>query len=172
LNNATEGAIIFTSIFWRVIITKTARKITLILTIIAEIICCFGLNLLGGYAFIINGYEKCGYALFISTALLAAALIFAAFRKVIVPFLLNAAGSACYIYTLSILGAIPNTKIPKESTEALMAYHYPTIAVTVLLALIVFFNFMDSDAVQRRNEKRKAKKAAKERALADHEKII
>lgn len=151
---------------------KKAGKITLILAIVAEVICCFGLNLMGGYAFIINGYEKCGYALFASTVLLAAALVVATFKKVVIPLLLNIGGSLCYIYTIAVLAAIPNTKIPKESTEALMAKHFPTIIVTVLLVLLVFFNFMDEDAVRRRREKRNAAKAAENRRLDEHEKII
>lgn len=151
---------------------KIARKITLILTIAAEVICCLGLNLMGGYAFVINGYEKCGYALFASTALLAAALIAAALKKVVIPLLLDIGGSLCYIYTIAVLSAIPNTKIPKESTEALMAKHFPTVIVTVLLVLLVFFNFMDEDAVCRREEKRKAAKNAENRSLEENEKII
>lgn len=154
------------------IYTKTARNVTLVLTIAAAVICCVVLNLLGGYAFVINGYEKCGYALFASSALLVCAVVFAAFRKVIIPILLNIAGSAFYIYTLAVIGAIPNTKIPKENTEALMAKHYPTIAVTVLIVLLVFFNFMNDEAVKKRAEKRKAKKLAAERQLNEDEKIV
>ncbi|MGN0587571.1 MAG: hypothetical protein ACI4JF_09820, partial [Oscillospiraceae bacterium] len=120
---------------------KTARNVTLVLTIAAAVICCLGLNLMGGSAFIANGYEKCGYALFISSALLTAATVLGGFKKVILPVILDIFGSAGYIYTLSVLNAIPNTKIPKESTETLMAYHYPTIIVTVLIILLAFFNF-------------------------------
>lgn len=154
------------------IFTKTAHKATLVLAIIAEIICCLGLNTMGAYAFINYGYEKCGYALIISTVLLVTALIFAILKKAIIPLLFNIFGSAGYIYTLSVLSAIPNTKIPKENTERLMANHYPTIAVTVLLVLLVFFNFFSKEAIEKREQKRLKKYQELNRSLTDDEKII
>ncbi|MGN1135452.1 MAG: hypothetical protein ACI4SF_04465 [Oscillospiraceae bacterium] len=131
-----------------------------------------GLNTLGGAAFIMNGYDNCGIALFISTVLLIAALVFIAFKKSLVPLILTIVGSGFYIYTLAVIEAIPNTKIPKEYTEALSAKHFPTIAVTVLLILLVIFNFFSEEAVQKRIEKRNSKKAEKERSLNDDEKIL
>lgn len=130
------------------------------------------LNTLGGAAFIMNGYDKCGIALFASTVLLVAALVFIKFKKSIIPLILTIFGSACYIYTLAVIEAIPNTKIPKEYTEALLAKHFPTIAVTVLLILLIIFNFFSEEAVQKRLEKRNLRKAERERSLNDDEKIL
>ena len=138
-----------------VIFTKTARTITLVLASIAEVICCLGLNSMGAYAFISNGYEKCGYALILSTIFLLTALISAILKKVLIPFILNILGSGGYIYALAILSAIPNTKIPTESIERLMANHYPTAFVTVFLIVIIFFNYFSKEAVEKRAEKRK-----------------
>lgn len=154
------------------VFTKKISKITFILAIIAEVICCLVLNTLGGAAFIMNGYEKCGIALFASTVLLIAALVFIKFKKSLVPLILTILGSACYIYTLAVIEAIPNTKIPKEYTEALSAKHFPTIAVTVLLILLIIFNFFSEESVQKRYEKRMKRKAEKERSLNDDEKIL
>lgn len=154
------------------VFTKKISKITFILAVIAEVICCLVLNTLGGAAFIMNGYEKCGIALFASTVLLIAALVFIKFKKSLVPLILTIFGSACYIYTLAVIEAIPNTKIPKEYTEALSAKHFPTIAVTVLLILLIIFNFFSEEAVQKRFEKRNLRKAEKERSLNDDEKIL
>lgn len=151
---------------------KTARIVTLVLTIAATAVCCLGLNLMGGFAFIANGYDKCGYALFISSVLLSAAVILGGFKKVILPVILDIFGSAGYIYTISILNAIPNTKIPKASTEALMANHYPTIIVTVLIILLALFNFMQEDAVEKRRKAKEAKIAAENRSLDDNERIL
>lgn len=159
-------------LFNGVIITKIARNVTLVLTIAATVISCLGLNLMGGYAFLINGYENCGYALFISSVILIAAVIIAAFKKVIIPLLLNIVGSAFYIYSLTFLAAIPNTKIPSENIEKLMSHHYPTIAVTVLLALLIFFNFMTDEAVKKRHNTKMLKKSTLERELSDDEKIM
>lgn len=131
-----------------------------------------GLNTLGGAAFIMNGYDKCGIALFISTVLLVAALVFIAFKKSLVPLILTIVGSGFYIYTLAVIEAIPNTKIPKEYTEALSAKHFPTVAVTVLLIMLVIFNFFSEEAVQKRIEKRNSKKAEQDRSLNDDEKIL
>lgn len=142
------------------------------MAIIAEVICCLVLNTLGGAAFIMNGYDKCGIALFASTVLLIAALVFIKFRKTLVPLILTVFGSACYIYTLAVIEAIPNTKIPKEYTEALSAKHFPTIAVTVLLILLIIFNFFSEEAVQKRLEKKNMRKAERERSLNDDEKIL
>lgn len=155
-----------------VILTKTARIAVIVLTVAAEVIACLGLNCMGAYAFITNGYEKCGYALLISTALLVIALLFAIFKKSLIPLLLNIFGSAGYIYTISVLASIPHTKIPKESTERLMANHYPTIAVTVLLAVLVFLNFFSKEAIEKRKQKRDKKLAELNRDLRDEEKII
>ncbi|MCI5945804.1 MAG: hypothetical protein MRZ39_02720 [Oscillospiraceae bacterium] len=130
------------------------------------------LNTLGGAAFIMNGYDKCGIALFASTVLLVAALVFIKFKKSLIPLILTIFGSACYIYTLAVIEAIPNTKIPKEYTEALLAKHFPTIAVTVLLILLIIFNFFSEEAVQKRLEKRNLRKAERERSLNDDEKIL
>ena len=127
---------------------------------------------MGGFAFIANGYEKCGYALFISSALLSAAVILGGLKRVIFPVILDIFGSAGYIYTLSVLNAIPNTKIPKASTEALMANHYPTIIVTVLIILLAVFNFMQEDAVEKRRKAKAAKTAAENRSLNDNERIL
>lgn len=135
-------------------------------------VCCLVLNTLGGAAFIMNGYDKCGIALFASTVLLVAALVFIKFKKSLIPLILTILGSACYIYTLAVIEAIPNTKIPKEYTEALSAKHFPTIAVTVLLILLIIFNFFSEEAVQKRLEKRNARKAERERSLNDDEKIL
>lgn len=151
---------------------KTARNVTVVLTIAAAVVCCLGLNLMGGSAFIANGYEKCGYALFISTALLSAAVILGCLKRVILPVILDIFGSAGYIYTLSVLSAIPNTKIPRTSVETLMAHHYPTVIVTVLIILLAFFNFMQADAAEKRRKAREAKNAEKNRALKDNERIL
>ena len=151
---------------------KTARIVTLILTIAAAVICCLGLNLMGGFAFIAQGYDKCGYALFISSALLSAAVILGASKKVLLPVILDIFGSAGYIYTLSVLNAIPNTKIPRTSIETLMANHYPTIIVTVLIILLAVFNFMQEDAVEKRRKAKAAKIAAENRSLNDNERIL
>lgn len=152
--------------------TKKISKITFILAVAAEVICCLVLNTLGGAAFIMNGYDKCGFALFASTVLLVAALILIKFKKSLVPLILTIIGSACYIYTLAVIEAIPNTKIPKEYTEALSAKHFPTISVTVLLILLVIFNFFSEEAVQKRMEKRERARAEKERSLNDDERIL
>ena len=119
-----------------------------------------------------NGYDKCGIALFASTVLLVAALVFTKFKKSLVPLILTILGSACYIYTLAVIEAVPNTKIPKEYTEALSAKHFPTISVTVLLIMLIIFNFFSEEAVQKRLEKRNARKAERDRSLNDDEKIL
>lgn len=130
------------------------------------------LNTLGGAAFIMNDYTICGIALFASTVLLIAALVFITYKKTLVPLILTIFGTACYIYTLAVICAIPNTKIPKEYTEVLLAKHYPTIAVTVLLILLIFFNFFSEEAIRVRAEKKKKRLEEKERSLNEDEKIL
>lgn len=153
--------------------TKKARTIVLILSGVLVLICCLGINIMGGFAFLnYENYALCGYALFISSALLIIAFIAAAYKKVIIPIIFNLTGTIAYAYTLAFLSAIPNTKIPKESIDLLLSKHYPTIAVTVLLALLTFFNFMSEEAVQKRSEKKQAKKAAENRQLNDNERIV
>lgn len=119
-----------------------------------------------------NDYTKCGIALFASTVLLIAALVFIAYKKTLVPLILTIFGSACYIYTLAVISAIPNTKIPKEYTDVLLAKHYPTIAVTVLLMLLIFFNFFSDEAIRERAEKKRKRLEEKERSLNEDERIL
>lgn len=119
-----------------------------------------------------NDYDKCGIALFISTVFLVAALILIKFKKTIIPLIFTIVGTGSYIYTLAVISAIPNTKIPKENTEVLLAKHYPTITVTVLLILLIFFNFFSEEAVQKRLERKNKKLAERERSLNEDEKII
>ena len=82
--------------------TKKARTIVLILSGILVFICCLGINIMGGFAFLsYENYALCGYALFISSALLIIAFIAAAYKKVIIPIIFNIKKTMCiFIFSL------------------------------------------------------------------------
>lgn len=151
---------------------KISRKIILILTIPAIIICCLFFNLLGGFALIDQNYEKCGYALIISTVFLISSYIFGFLKKIIPTVLLNIIGTIGYIYSIAQLNKIPNALVPRENIEKIIQNHIYTVSVTILLALLVFFNFMLDENINKRAERKLQKKDRLERALKNDEKIL
>ncbi len=151
---------------------EICRKITLVLSALAILVCCFFLNTLGAGELIKNGYANCGYALYISTALLTVSYIFGLFKKVFPTLALNIVGSAGYIYTLAVLNAIPHTLIPKQNVEKVMVNHMFTIIVTVLLVMLAVFNFFETNNAKKRADKKAAKKYNAERPLEDKEHIV
>ena len=142
------------------------------LCIAAALIFSGFINIAGGIALLINNYENCGIALFISSLFLISGTIIAIFEKVWIPAVFNIIGTVSYIYTVSQIYAIPNTLIPKEKTEPLAERHLFTVIVTVLLAMLAFFNFFTDKNVQKRQKRRDKKIEIQDRALKDEEKIL
>ena len=151
---------------------KKSRNISMILCIAAAAILSGFVNIAGGIALILNDYEKCGIALFISSLFLISGTVFAIFEKVWIPAVFNIIGTVPYIYTVSQLYAIPNTLIPKTATEPLAERHLLTVIVTVLLVMLTFFNFFTDKNVQKRQKRRDKKASERDRALKEEEKIL
>lgn len=154
------------------------RKIMLVFSVPAFAVCCLYLNLLGGIGILLNAdknYSACGVSLLISVAAFAISLTAAFFRKGvfnIISLLFNIAGTICYIYPLGILNGIPNERIPKADIEVLTSRIYPSVIVTVFLAVVIFADFFSYDRSVKRMEKRQKRLKEKSRALTDEEKII
>lgn len=151
------------------------RKVMLVLSAAAFAVCELFLNLMGGIAFIMNNYENCGISLIIAVAAFAIALISAFFRKPaanIISIVFNIIGTVFYIYPLGILNGIPNAKIPRESIEVLTSRIYPSVLVTVFLAMVIFADFFSYERSAKRAENRQRRIAEKQRALTDDERII
>ncbi|MGN0666601.1 MAG: hypothetical protein ACI4KF_08765 [Huintestinicola sp.] len=151
------------------------RKIMLGISIAAWLVCCLFLNGLGAAGFIMSDYDKCGIALIISTVLLLAAVILSFSKKTlqtVISAILNAVGTAFFIYPISVMNAIPNTLIPKESTEKLAGRIYPAVIVTIAVAAVLITSFLDPVNAEKRAARRKAKYDAVHRKLKDDEKII
>ncbi len=151
---------------------KKARVFTMVLCIASAVIISCGINIMGGIAFCLNDYENCGIALFISSFFLVFGTVLACFEKVWLPVIFNIIGTASYIYTVSKIYAIPNTLIPKMSTEPLAERHLFTVIVTVLLAVLTVFNFFTDKNVEKRQKKRARKFNKESRSLKDNEKIL
>lgn len=157
---------------------KKARTASLVLCIIAVVIISLCMNLAGGYAlaFMVESssdiFRKCGIALMVSSAFLIAGTVVACFKRVWVPLALNIIGTACYIYTVSEIYAIPNTLRPKTDTEPLAERHLLTVIVTVLLFALTVFNYLDEKNVQKRSKKRRLKEEALTKKLSDDEKLL
>ena len=151
---------------------EKARKISLTLCIVAAAIISLFINIAGGIALMMNNYEKCGIALFISSLFLIAGTVTAIFERVWIPAVFNIIGTSAYIYTVSKLYAIPNSLIPKTATEPLSERHLLTVIVTVLLAALTFFNFFSNKNIQKRQQRRSQKAAEQDRQLKDSEKIL
>lgn len=167
-------------VFLRQFITimKIVYNFTKVICVAAALIISGFINISGGIAlcFVVESenqvYSVCGICLFISSVLLIAASIFALLKKVLIPLIFNILGTACYIYTVSQIYSIPNTLIPKESTEPLAERHLITIIVTILLFVLTIFNFMDEKNVEKRIIKRQKKIEKQNRQLTEQEKIL
>lgn len=160
------------------VVMKKARTASLVLCIIAAAIISLCMNLAGGFAlaFMVESssdiFRKCGTALMVSSAFLIAGTVVACFKRVWVPLVLNIIGTACYIYTVSEIYAIPNSLRPKTDTEPLAERHLLTVIVTVLLFALTVFNYLDEKNVKKRNEKRRLKEEALNKKLSDDEKLL
>lgn len=157
---------------------KKARIVTLVLCIAAAAVISLFINSVGGFAlaFMVESssdvFYKCGVALLASSAFLIAGTVVACFKRVWVPLILNIIGTACYIYAVSGIYAIPNSMRPKTDTEPLAERHLFTVIVTLLLFALTVFNFLDEKNVSKRNEKRRLKAEKIGKKLSDDEKII
>ena len=145
-----------------------ARTVCFVLTVAADAVAALFLDVMGGIGFCMNGYEKVGISLFVSAALLTAAVVLAGFGKMIIPAVLCVFGTIAYIYPIRAVLAIPNTLIPKTATEPLAQRIYPTAAVSIAIVAMIVFNYFSESNIRRREQIR----AEKQRALRDDEKII
>lgn len=146
------------------------RKISLFLSAAAFAVCELFLNLLGGIGMRMNGYEKCGNMLFAAVIMFAAALTFAFFRKTafnVLSLLFNAGATVCYVCTLGILNGIKNVNV-----DVLTSRVYPSVILTVLLAVAIFADILSYDRICSRAERKKQKESEKNCSLSDEEKII
>lgn len=157
---------------------KKARTVTLVMCIAAAAVISLFINSVGGFAlaFMVESssdiFYKCGIALLASSAFLIAGTVIACFKKVWIPLIFNAVGTACYIYTVSEIYAIPNTMRPKTDTEPLAERHLFTVIVTLLLFALTVFNYLDEKNASKRNEKRRLKAEKLGKKLSDDEKLI
>ncbi|MDE6762179.1 MAG: hypothetical protein K2J73_00655 [Oscillospiraceae bacterium] len=157
---------------------KKARTVTVVLCIAAAAVISLCVNFAGGFAlaFMVESsshvFHKCGIALLASSAFLIAGTVVACFKKVWIPLIFNIIGTACYIYTVSEIYAIPNTMRPKTDTEPLAERHLFTVIVTLLLFMLTVFNYLDEKNAAKRNEKRRLKAEKLDKKLSDDEKII
>ncbi len=161
---------------------KTARIVTLVLTVAAVLIISMFIDIMGGIAlkFMVETtteegkqtYEIMGNCLLISSAFMIGGTAFAWLKNVWIPLIFNVIGSAFYIYTVSALYSIPNNVIAKTITEPLAERHLLTVIVTVLLFAMTVFNFFDENNVKRREAKRRKKNDTENRQLTDSERIL
>ncbi|MBQ4312456.1 MAG: hypothetical protein II773_12795 [Oscillospiraceae bacterium] len=145
-----------------------ARTVCFVLTVAADVVAALFLDVMGGIGFCMNGYEKVGISLFVSAALLTAAVVLTGFGKMIIPAVLCIFGTIAYIYPIRAVLAIPNTLIPKTATEPLAQRIYPTAAVSIAIVAMIVFNYFSESNIRRREQIR----AEKQRDLRDDEKII
>ncbi len=149
-----------------------ARAAVLVITVIADVICSLFLNVMGGIGLALNNYQKAGYSLIASAAVLTLAIIFLRRGGMVIPSVLCAAGTALYIYPIRVLDSIPHTLIPKQNIEPLMQRIYPAVSVTVLLVIMIVFNYFSDEQINKREARRRAKYEREDRKLRNDEKII
>lgn len=114
-----------------------------------------------------------GIPLIVSSIFLIAGTVTACCKKVWLPVIFNIIGTACCIYTVSQIYAIPNSAVsPKLETEPLAERHLFTVIVTVLLFTLAVLNYFEETNVEKRDKKRRLKAEKENRKLSDDEKII
>ena len=154
------------------------RKIMLFLGTAAFAVCSLFLNGLGGAAIITVGteqYRPVGILLLVSTGVFIPALITAYGRKIwtnIVSLTLNTAATVMYALPINALNSIPESAVPKESIEVLTSRIYPSVFVTVFLALAVIADIMTEKRIAERERIRAERLAEKNRSLNEDEKIL
>lgn len=154
---------------------EITRKILIAAAALGWLICCLFLNGMGGYALIINDYRVCGICLLASGGALAVSLLLSVCKKlpaIILSAVFDIAGSALYIYPISVITAIPSTKISKAYTDVIAGRMYPAIIVTALIAVILLLDYLDPANAEKRAAKKQAKLMERTRSLEEHEKII
>jgi hypothetical protein len=126
-------------------------------------VCILFFNIIGGIGLttIFTSYEEAGYALFASVPILLAGLLFACFRKITLPLILDVIGSGCYIYAMGVIYAIPHEVYPKYMTEPVASRHLPGIIFSILLVILCVINYL-----------MKEKKPPERKTLSDSERII
>lgn len=144
---------------------KKTRIIFAILLIIALLVFPIFMNVLGGAAMILNDNESLGIMLIISSALFIASAVFALIRKNLLSIIAMIPATVLAVYVIRAVSLIPNT-------DSLVYRHLPTIAVPILTAIVILFNFLDPEAVKKRAEKRAKRIAEENRSLEDNEKIV
>lgn len=154
------------------------RKAALVLGTIAFAVCSLFLNGLGGAAILTvagEQYRAVGIMLLVSSGLFLVCLVTAYGRKLwanIVSLAANAAATVLYILPISALNSIADSDIPRENIEKLTSRIYPSVAVTVLLAVAVLADIMTERRITEREKRREERIAEKRRALHDDEKIV
>ncbi len=151
---------------------RKAKLAVMILAVAAFVICSLFLNVMGGIALCLNGYENCGISLFVSTFFLLLAVVLLGKGRMILPSVMNIIGTAGYIYAIYILDSIPNEKVAKTEVAPLIGNIYPAAAVTVLVFITVFLNYFSPVREEKREARKKAIYEANERPLSKDEKII
>ena len=149
----------------KVISIKKVRIVLVILLIIALLVFPVFMNILGGAAMMLNDNEDLGIMLIISSVLFIGSTVFAVIRKNLISLIMMIPGAVLAAYVIRAVSLIPNT-------DALVYRHLPTIAVPILTAIVILFNFLDPEAVRRRAEKRAKRIAEENRTLEDNEKIV
>ena len=144
---------------------KKIRIIFAVLLIIALLVFPIFMNVLGGAAMILNDNEDLGIMLIISSALFIASAVFALIRKNLLSIIAMIPATVLAAYVIRAVSLIPNT-------DSLVYRHLPTIAVPILTAIVILFNFLDPEAVKKRAEKRAKRIAEENRSLEDNEKIV
>lgn len=151
------------------------RKISLVCGIIAVLVCCLFLNVLGGAGLLTAGYTGGGICLIASSAALLFSLLLSISRRTwmnVAAAVFCAAGTVLYIIPIAQLNSIPNSKVPKQSIEVLTGRIYPAILATVFIACVIFANIMSDENRDKRRKRRDKAEAEKNRRLTDDEKII
>ena len=154
------------------------RKIMLILGTAAFAVCSLFLNGLAGAAIITVGgeqYKAVGILLLVSTGAFLAALITAYGRKVwtnILSLVLNGAATLMFAMPINALNSLSDSAVPKEAIDRMTSRIYPSVAVTLFLALAVIGDIMSEKRIDERERRRSERIAEKNRSLHEDEKIV
>ncbi len=150
------------------------RKISFWLGAACYVICSLILNGMGGIAILTvsdEKYSSIGIMLLISSLMFTISLVTLLFKKTITDICslaACAAGTVLYALPINALYSLVSETITQESIDVLTSRIFPSVSVSVLLALAALLDIFSYDKMSAREARRKEKG----RDLTESERIV
>jgi hypothetical protein len=157
---------------------KVIRIVMLIFTGLSFAVFILFMNTIGIYKLFDEGYPKPAYGLIFAAPVMLVAYVLTFFKMTFIPAIINAIGSAGYLYAIDFINALSHGEgayIPVWVTDKILNNHLPSIVVTIFIIILCGLNFLLPETIAKRRERRRikvAKLAEQNRELTKDEHIM